>query len=118
MLAEHKNTFGHEPGSGETVTDDQFATLMRAIGNLGTAMAEMQETVDGLKETANRLDRRMTALEREVREEVMPFLRRIDGRLGMVEARIAAFEGRMGVMEHRQAALEQAVYQPGAEGSQ
>lgn len=79
------------------MTDDQFNSLMRAIANLGTALADMKEEHG----------ERLTALEREVR--------RMGERLVMVEGRLALFEGRMGMMEERQVSLERAVNELGPE---
>ena len=122
----------------EAMTDEQFQSLSRSVGNLATAVGKMhadltdvkttvadlkttvaglERTVAGLKTTVAGLKTTVTGLETTVHEEVIPFLRRIDGRLAAVEARWANIEGRLATSEMRQATLEQIVYKRGDEPS-
>ncbi|MXX18674.1 MAG: hypothetical protein F4X03_07030 [Dehalococcoidia bacterium] len=78
------------------MTDDQFQTLNRSVGNLAVVVGEMHTDLADLKAT--------------VHEEVLPFLRRIDDRLAVVEGRWSNIEGRLATSEMRYAALEQIVY--------
>ena len=78
------------------MTDEQFQALNRSVGNLAVAVGKMHTDLTDLQET--------------VHEEVMPFLRRIDDRLAVVESRWSNIEGRLATSEMRQAAIEQIVY--------
>lgn len=78
------------------MTDDQFQTLNRAVGNLAVVVGEMHTDLADLKAT--------------VHEEVLPFLRRIHDRLAAVEGRWSNIEGRLATSEMRYATLEQIIY--------
>lgn len=78
------------------MTDDQFQTLNRAVGNLAVVVGEMHTDLAELKAT--------------IHEEVLPSLRRIDDRLAVVESRWSNIEGRLATSEMRYATLEQTVY--------
>ncbi len=80
------------------MTDDQFQALSRSVGNLAAAVANLHSDVTDLKNS--------------VEQNVMPFLRRIDNRLAVVESRWSNIEGRLATSEMRQTAVEQIVYRP------
>ena len=84
------------------MTDEQFQALSRSFGNLAAAVAKMHTDLTAVKED-------LTDLKKTVHEVVIPFLRRIDDRLAVVESRWSNIEGRLATSEMRQAALEQIV---------
>ncbi len=84
------------------MTDEQFQALSRSFGNLAAAVAKMHTDLTAVKED-------LTDLKETVHGQVVPFLRRIDGRLAVVESRWSNIEGRLATSEMRQAAIEQIV---------
>ena len=84
------------------MTDEQFQALSRSFGNLAAAVAKMHTDLTAVKED-------LTDLKETVHGQVMPFLRRIDDRLAVVESRWSNIEGRLATSEMRQAAIEQIV---------
>ncbi len=80
------------------MTDDQFQALSRSVGNLAAVVADLHSDVTDLKNS--------------VEQNAMPFLRRIDNRLAVVESRWSNIEGRLATSEMRQTAVEQIVYRP------
>ncbi|MXW26292.1 MAG: hypothetical protein F4Z77_08405 [Dehalococcoidia bacterium] len=85
------------------MTDDQFQTLNRAVGNLAVVVGEIHADLSDLKGT-------VAGLQATVHEEVLPSLRRIDDHLAVVESRWSNIEGRLATSEMRYATLEQIVY--------
>ncbi len=85
------------------MTDEQFQALSRSFGNLAAAVAKMHTDLTAVKED-------LTDLKETVHGQVVPFLRRIDDRLAVVESRWSNIEGRLATSEMRQAAIEQIVH--------
>lgn len=86
---------------GGQVTDEQFQSLSRSVGNLAAAVAALHSDVADLKgevrgikgdvavlkEDVTGLKGDVASLKATVDHHVLPFLRRIDDRLAMVEGR-------------------------------
>ena len=91
------------------MTDEQFQALSRSFGNLAAAVAKMHTDLTAVKEDLTAVKEDLTDLKETVHGQVVPFLRRIDGRLAVVESRWSNIEGRLATSEMRQAAIEQIV---------
>lgn len=85
------------------MTNDQFQTLNRSVENLAVSVGNLAIVVGEIHTD-------LAALQATVHEEVLPFLRRIDDRVAVVESRWSNIEGRLSTSEVRHATLEQIVW--------